>query len=79
MAKVGEVTRNNLLQQKVDIGIGVAQTVAAFIVDPVFGAINLGINLISQSIDYNLKVEKQANRLSVLAERAGYINRSRND
>lgn len=79
ISKVGTVTRNNLLQQKIDLAMGMAQSAVAFAIDPVYGAINLGISLISQTIDANLKMEKQRNRTTVLAERAGYLNRSRND
>lgn len=79
VSKVGAVARDNLLQRKIDLAVGIAEHAVAFAINPVFGAINLGISLISQSIDYSLKLEKQTNRTTVLAERAGYLNRSRND
>lgn len=76
-SKVGEQTRNNILQQKIDYGMEFLETAAAFIVNPVYGAVKLGLNIASKSIDYNLAVSKEKNRLSVDAERAGYVNRSR--
>ena len=79
VSKVGVTTRNNLLQQRVDLAVSMAQHAVAFAIDPVFGAINLGISLISQTIDASIKLEKQSNRTGILAERAGYLNRSRND
>lgn len=79
VSKVGETTRNSLLQQKINSVVGLAQTAAAFAVDPVFGAINLAINVASQAIDSQASESQQTSRLSVMAERAGYMNRSRND
>lgn len=79
VSKVGETTRNSLLQQKINSVVGLAQTAAAFAIDPVFGAINLAINVASQAIDYQANVSRQTSQLSVMAERAGYMNRSRND
>lgn len=79
VSKVGETTRNNILQQKVNALASIATTVMAFEVDPVYGAINLTIGIASQMIDTGINISRQSNRLGVLAERAGYINRSRND
>lgn len=79
VSKVGETTRNNLLQRRIDTAFGLVQTAQAFAIDPVFGAINLTISVASQALDYQANASRQASRLSVMAERAGYINRSRND
>lgn len=77
VSKVGELTRNNLLQRKIDAGIGIAQTAVAFAINPYLGAVTLATQVASQMIDYNVNVTKQSARLEVMGERAGYINRSR--
>lgn len=77
VSKVGEVTRNNMLQRRIDTAISLAEDVVAFAVNPVFGAINLGIKVASQAIDYSVNLEKQTTRNIINLERAGYINRSR--
>lgn len=77
VSKVGATTRNNMLQRRIDVAMGIAQDAAAFAINPVFGAINLGIRAASQAIDYNLRLEKQYNANRINLERAGYLNRSR--
>lgn len=77
ISKVGAVTRNNLLQRKIDTGINIALTIGAFAVNPAFGAINLVTSVGSQLIDYGINMEKEQHRNSVLWQRAGYLNRSR--
>lgn len=77
VSKIGAVTRNNLLQRKIDIATSMAQTAYAFAVNPVIGAVTLATSIISQTIDYNLALEKQRNVAQVMWQRAGWINRSR--
>ena len=77
VSKIGAVTRNNLLQRKIDTAIQLGQTALAFAVNPALGAVTVATSIISQAIDYNLAVEKQANRTRRDWERAGWINRSR--
>lgn len=77
VSKVGEVTRNNLLQRKIDTAMRLGQTVLAFTINPILGVATTATSLISQTIDYNLSLEKQRNRTQINWERAGWINRSR--
>ena len=77
VSKVGEYTRDSLLQRKINAAMDAAETAIAFAIDPVFGAVRMAISYGSQAIDYRANVSKQNSRLSVMGERAGYINRSR--
>ena len=77
ISKVGAVTRNNLLQRKIDTVMSIAQTAIAFSVNPVLGAVTLATSAISRVIDLNLALEKQRNVSEVMWQRAGWINRSR--
>lgn len=77
ISKVGAVTRNNLLQRKIDTVMSMAQTAIAFSVNPVLGAVTLATSAISRVIDLNLSLEKQRNVSEVMWQRAGWINRSR--
>lgn len=77
VSKVGEVTRDNMLQRRIDLGISVAEDAIAFAIHPVFGAINLGVKIASQAIDYQNNLTKQTRRNTINLERAGYLNRSR--
>ena len=77
VSKVGEVTRDSLLQRKIDTATGLVTTVGAFAVDPGLGLATAGIGIASQLIDYSVNMEKEMNRLAINRERAGYINRSR--
>lgn len=77
VSRVGEFTRNNLLQQQIDAGINIAQTAMAFAVNPWLGAVTLATQVLSSVITYQTNVTKEAHRLGVTRERAGYMNRSR--
>lgn len=77
VSKIGSVARNNLLQRKIDVAISMAQTAIAFAINPALGAVTMATSLISQTIDYNLALEKQRNVSEVMWQRAGWINRSR--
>lgn len=77
LSKVGEFTRDSLTQQKINAATSIGTTVAAFAVNPALGVITLATSMTSQAIDYGINVEKEFNRMSIVGERAGYINRSR--
>lgn len=77
VSKVGATTRDSLLQRKINAAISMGQTALAFMVNPALGAVVTATSLISQVIDYNLKLEKQSNRAQRDWQRAGWINRSR--
>ena len=74
---IADLSRDSLLQQKVDASLNIIDTAVSFYVNPVYGAINLANKVASTSIQYIFQLQKEQNRLSVELRRAGYINRSR--
>ena len=74
---IADISRDSLLQQKVDATLNMLDTAVSFYVNPVYGAINLANKMASTSIQYIFQLQKEQNRLSVELRRAGYINRSR--
>lgn len=77
LSKVGEFSRDSLLQQQINTATSLAITGSAFAVNPALGTITLATSMISQSIDYDINARKELNRTLITGERAGYINRSR--
>lgn len=77
ISKVGEVTRDSLLQRQINAVGGLVTTGMAFAVDPVLGIATASIGIASNLIDYSINMNKEINRLGINRERAGYINRSR--
>ncbi|MDD3862265.1 MAG: hypothetical protein PHV79_00200 [Clostridia bacterium] len=76
-ARVGQYTRNSVLQDRVSSALRVGAYVGAIAVNPVLGAAAYGIDLVSSSIDYNFKSRQEGSTLAIKNERAGNINRSR--
>lgn len=77
VSKVGQFTRDNLLQRRIDTAVGLAENVVAFAINPVFGAINLAIRITSQALDYSIRKQKEYTSSQIMWERAGWLNRSR--
>lgn len=77
VSKVGATARDSLLQRKINVAMSMGQTALAFMVNPVVGAVVTATSMMSQAIDYNLKLEKQSNRAQRDWQRAGWMNRSR--
>ncbi len=75
--RIGEYTRDSLLQQKVDSAISIGDTAAAFAVNPVMGMINLTNKIAGSALDYAIRYQKEQERLTVQTQRASYVNRSR--
>ena len=75
--RIGEFTRDSLLQQKVDSAISIGDTAAAFAVNPVMGMINLTNKIAGSALDYAIRYQKEQERLTVQMQRASYVNRSR--
>jgi len=77
VSKVGEFTRDNVLQRKIDAVMDMADTAIMFAINPVLGAANLAVKVVAAGIQWNTAVSQQESRGSVMLQRAGYINRSR--
>lgn len=77
ISKVGDFTRDNLLQQKINFGISSVMTINSFLINPVYGSINLATQMASSLLDYSIDLQKETNLLRIQSARAGYINRSR--
>lgn len=77
VSRVGELSRDNMLQRRIDFGISIAQDAMAFMIHPAIGAINLAIKAVSTAIDFAVKQQKQTVVNTINLERAGYLNRSR--
>ena len=50
--RIGEFTRDSLFQQQIDSAIGLGDTVAAFAVNPVLGAVTVAMDGLTNVIDY---------------------------
>lgn len=74
---IGEITRDSLLQQKIDDTLSVVDTAISFAIHPVYGALNMATKTASKLIQYTIDNEKEQNRLEVSLQRASYVNRSR--
>ena len=74
---IGELTRDSLLQRKIDDTLNIVDTTMAFAIHPVYGMINLATKTANRMIQYTIENEKEQNRLAVSLQRASYINRSR--
>lgn len=77
ISKIGDYTRDNLLQQKINMGMSSIMTINSFLISPIYGTINLATQMTSNFMDYAINLQKEANMLRIQSARAGYINRSR--
>lgn len=75
--RIGEYTRDSLLQQQIDSAIGVASTAAAFAIHPIVGLVDLTNKTVSSALDFSIRQQKEQERLTVQMQRASYVNRSR--
>lgn len=77
ISKIGDYTRDNLLQQKINMGMSSIMTINSFLISPIYGTINLATQMTSNFMDYAINLQKEANMLRIQSAKAGYINRSR--
>lgn len=75
--RIGDMTRNSLLQERIDDTISIIDTTISFAINPVYGMLNFSTKMASKMIQYTIQNEKEQNRLNVALRRASYINRSR--
>ena len=75
--RVGQVTRNSALQDKVNAGLKIAGYSLAIAKNPVMGTLALGFDLANSLIDYNHNASIETNALAINNRRAGNVNRSR--
>lgn len=76
-SRVGVITGNSLLQEKVNATLKIVGYAGAIAVNPVMGIMAIGVDMISQNIDYGIGASKESSALRIMNERAGNINRSR--
>ena len=76
-SRVGQVTGNSVLQDKVNAGLKVAGYATAIAINPIMGTLALGFDIANSAIDYHINANKENTALEVLNTRAGNINRSR--
>lgn len=76
-SRVGQITRDSLLQERVNAIVKIGAYATAIAVNPVLGFLALGVDVANSSIDYAIKSSQEQSRLGILNERAGNINRSR--
>lgn len=76
-SRVGTMTGNSLLQEKVNETLKIVGYAGAIAVNPVMGVMAMGVDMVSQGIDYSTNAGKEASALEILNTRAGNINRSR--
>lgn len=74
---LGELTKDSLLQQKVEESLSLVDTMTSFAIHPAYGAFNLSTKLFTQAINLGVKNQQEQIRLSEAMRRASYINRSR--
>lgn len=77
ISKIGDYTRDNLLQQKINMGMSSIMTINSFLISPIYGTINLATQMTSNFMDYAINLQKEANMIRIQSAKAGYINRSR--
>lgn len=75
--RIGELTRDSLLQRKIDDTMSLIDTGISFAIHPVYGLMNYMTKTASHLATYTIQLEKEHNRLAVSLQRAGYVNRSR--
>ena len=74
---IGEVTRDSLLQEKIDNTASLVDTAISFAIHPAMGAVNLATKTASKMISLSVTRQKEITRLQVALQRASYVNRSR--
>lgn len=77
VSRVGELTRDSLLQQKIDDTLNIVDTAMAFAIHPAYGLVNMATKQASRMIQYTIENQKEYQRLTISLQRASYINRSR--
>lgn len=74
---IGEWTQDSWLQNKVNSASKLVGYGIAIATNPIMGSLTLATDLITQTIDYHVKANREARTLSITNKRAGNINRSR--
>lgn len=77
VSRVGVITGDSVLQGKVNAGMKAIQYATAFAINPVLGAINIGVDMANQMIDTKINKDIESYSMEVIHKRAGNSNRSR--
>lgn len=77
ISNIGEWTGNSNLQKQINGATKIVGYGTAIAVNPVMGSVGLAMDLITQEIDYYMKMSKEQDTLGILNRRAGNVNRSR--